>query len=106
MASMTFLINDTSTGGSTPTAEVTITENGDGTLSFEVTQLAAAGAYIGDLRGFFFDILESTLTGLAVTQFKGFNAAGTQILSSTTEVQIGNDSVVDLGNGATMSGLT
>ncbi|MEY4644875.1 MAG: hypothetical protein RLZZ596_1706 [Pseudomonadota bacterium] len=96
MSSLSFLINDTSTGAGTPTVQVTITENPDGTLKFEITQLGGAGAYYGDLRGFFFDIGDESLIGTLTATAE----------RNLTEVQQGNDSVVDLGGGANMSGLT
>ena len=91
MASMTFQINDASTSAGVPAVWVTITENGDGTLSFSVTQ---QGGIIGDLRGLFFDLNdESVRSSLVVTG------------ENTTEVKIGDDSVKDLGDGANMNGL-
>ena len=60
MSSMTFLINDTSTGGTTPVVKIVITENADGTVTFVVTQQAG---YVGDLRGLFFDVADETLIG-------------------------------------------
>jgi hypothetical protein len=106
MATMSFLINDASTGGGLPTVRVTITENGDGTLTFEIVQLVdSTGDYAGDLRGFFFDINETLQNSLVVTDVAGYNVSGTQILASCTELQQGDDTVTDLGNGANMSGL-
>ena len=63
MPSMTFVINDNSIGARQPRIQVTITENPDGTLTFDIVQLAAAGAYLGDLRGFFFDVADEALIG-------------------------------------------
>ncbi|MBL0422373.1 VCBS domain-containing protein, partial [Ramlibacter sp. AW1] len=95
MASMTFLINDTSTEkGTTPVVQVTITEQADGTLLFQVTQLAGM---VGDFRGLFFDVANESLIGTM------------KILSCTstvTEFQQGDDKIVDLGGGANMHGLT
>jgi VCBS repeat-containing protein len=92
MASMTFLINDSSTGGSVPVVQVVITENSDGSVSFKVTQLAG---YVGDLRGLFFDLADETLVG-------SLTAAGTGL----TDLLQGNDTVIDLGGGANMQGLS
>lgn len=91
MATMTFLINDSSTGGNTPVVQVTITENLDGTLTFTLTQLAG---YVGDLRGLFFDVADESLIG-------SLTAAGIGL----TELQQGNDTITNLGGGANMSGL-
>ena len=91
MGSMTFLINDTSTGGTTPAVKIVITENADGTVTFAVTQQAG---YVGDLRGLFFDVADETLIGTLSAAAAGL-----------TELQQGNDSVADLGNGANMQGL-
>ena len=57
MSSMTFIINDQTTKSlsTNPRVQVTITENGDGTLKFDIIQLGGVNAYLGDLRGFFFD---------------------------------------------------
>ena len=93
MRSMTFLVNDRSSGdGLAPAVAVTITENADGTLTFSIRQI---GPISGDLRGFFFDVANESLIGsLSVTPTAGL-----------TEFRQGNDSVKDLGNGANMQGL-
>ncbi len=92
MASMTFLINDSSTGGNVPTVRLVITENADGSVTIDVTQL---NGYVGDLRGLFFDIADESLIGtLSVVAAAGL-----------TELQQGNDTIKDLGNGANMQGL-
>ena len=93
MRSMSFLVNDRSTGGATPAVAVTITENADGSLSFSLNVL---GPYTGDLRGFFFDLADESRIGtLAVAP----TSAG------FTEFRQGNDNIKDLGNGANMQGL-
>ena len=94
MRSMTFLVNDRSTGsGPTPAVAVTVTENADGTVSIS---LKVVGGVTGDLRGFFFDVAnESRIGTLSVTPTS----------SGFTEFRQGNDSVRDLGNGANMNGL-
>src|SRR5687767_3891009 len=111
MSSVTFQINDYSTGGSVPTAQVAITENVDGTLTFNIVQLTSAGAYLGDLRGFFFDIHESLLNTLSVTSSAGYDAAGNLVTGMTDSQGLGTnnsttgDSVTNLGDGANMEGL-
>jgi len=91
MATTTFVIDCAYTDGSDPVkVQVTVTENGDGTLTFTLTQLSG---YIGDLRGFFFDLADENLIGTLSVAGTGF-----------TELQQGDDSVYDLGNGATMAG--
>lgn len=90
MASMTFQINDASTDGVKVAVWVTITENVDGTLTFNVTQ---EGGIVGDLRGLFFDMAdESILKSLVVT-------------AASTDIRIGDDSIKDLGDGSNMNGL-
>ena len=90
MATMTFQINDASTGSTNPAVWVTITENPDGTLTFTVTQ---EGGIIGDLRGLFFDMAdESILKSLVIT-------------ADSTDIRIGDDSIKDLGDGSNMNGL-
>lgn len=113
MSSMTFLINDTSTGGNLPVVQVTVTENPDGTLSFCLTQLASAGCYLGDLRGLFFDVNESLLNNLQVTSSAGYDAAGHLIVGGGmtdaqglgTDNATTGDSVTNLGDGSNMEGL-
>ncbi len=96
MSSMTFLINDSATsGGTNPVLQVTITENADGTVTFNIIQLSTAGSYLGDLRGLFFDLADERLIGSLTT-------APT---ANLTELQQGNDTVTNLGDGANMSGL-
>lgn len=93
MATMTFQINDASTSTGNPAVWVTVTENADGTLTFNVWQ---EGGVIGDLRGLFFDISdESILNSLVITSPDG----------TMTEYRIGNDTIKDLGDGANMNGL-
>src|SRR5262245_35495432 len=96
MATMSFIINDTSTGGNLPQVQVTMTENSDGTITFKLVQLDPAGAYLGDLRGFFFDVAAESLIGT----LKAIAVSG-----PLTEFQQGDDTIKDLGNGANMQGL-
>ncbi|UUZ63362.1 VCBS domain-containing protein [Polaromonas sp. P1-6] len=99
MSTMTFLINDSSTGGNTPVVQITITENADGTVTFDVTQLVASGYYLGDLRGLFFDVAnEDLVTG-------GNTLTATSTMAGLTEIRFGDDTVKDLGDGANMQGL-
>jgi VCBS repeat-containing protein len=93
MRSMTFLVNDRSSGGRTPAVAVTITENSDGSLSFDLNVI---GPYTGDLRGFFFDIADESHIGK-------LNVTPTSL--GFTEFQQANDSIKDLGSGANMQGL-
>lgn len=91
MANMTFQINDA--GGKAPAVWVTISENADGTLRFD---LKVDGSYTGDLRGLFFDLAdESLINSLQVAP----------VTAGFTELQVGNDTVKDLGGGATMNGM-
>lgn len=91
MASMTFQINDA--GGVAPAVWVTVTQNSDGTLRFD---MKVEGSYTGDLRGLFFDLADESLinTLQVVPVTDGF-----------TELQVGNDSVTNLGGGSNMNGL-
>ncbi len=91
MSEMTFLINDSSTGGNTPIVQVKITENTDGTLTFLLMQLAG---YVGDLRGLFFDIADELLIGT-------LSASGSGLIG----FEQGDDTINDLGGGANMNGL-
>ncbi len=92
MTTMTFAINDSSTSSNSAVVQISITVNGDGTVTFTVTQQAG---YVGDLRGLFFDLGdESLLSGT-------LSVLG----SDVTDRQFGNDSVTNLGDGANMSGL-
>lgn len=90
MATMTFQINDASTGGTNPAVWITVTENANGTLAFNVTQ---EGGVIGDLRGLFFDVSDESILG------------SLKVISTSTDVRIGDDSIKDLGDGANMNGL-
>jgi hypothetical protein len=92
---MTFQINDASTSSTNPAVSITITENGDGTLSFSVTQ---SGAIIGDLRGLFFDV-NAVADGTLARSLSISNASAASFLKT------GDDSIKDLGNGANMNGL-
>lgn len=90
MSAMTFQINDASASGTNPAVWVTISENADGSLAFNVRQ---EGGIIGDLRGLFFDMAdESILKSLTVR-------------AQSTDIRIGDDSIRDLGDGANMNGL-
>ena len=95
MASMTFLINDSSTDSTNPHVWITITENADGTLTFLVTQETGDGVVIGDLRGLFFDVADESLIGTLSVLDPSI---------ATTDVKQGNDTIKDLGQGANMNG--
>ncbi len=71
------------------TVRVTITDNADGTLTFDV----AVTEGIADLRGLFFDLTDESLTS-------GLIATG----SDVTDQQFAADAVLDLGDGANMNG--
>lgn len=92
---MTFFINDAATGITNPMIQVTLTENSNGTINLEVVQLQATGNYLGDLRGLFFDLADEALIG----------SLSTSVNAPITELQQGDDTVKDLGNGANMQGL-
>lgn len=94
MATMTFQINDKSTETTAfPVLWGEISENANGTVTFSVR---VEGSYVGDLRGLFFDVAdESLIRSLTIA-----NAS-----PSLTRFIQGNDTVVNLGNGSTMSGL-
>lgn len=89
--SMSFCINDASTGGTNPAVFITITENDDGTLRFSLVQ---EGGIVGDLRGLFFDVADESLIGSLRTD------------ALTTDFRQGDDTIRDLGDGANMNGLT
>lgn len=90
MATMTFQVNDASTGGGYPAVWVSITENADGTLAFNISQ---QGGIVGDLRGLFFDIADESLLKSIVVR------------ADSSDIRIGDDSIKDLGDGANMNGL-
>lgn len=94
MATMTFQINDKSTETTAfPVLWGEISENANGTVTFSVR---VEGSYVGDLRGLFFDVADESLIG----SLKIAEAS-----PSLTRFIQGNDTVVNLGNGSTMSGL-
>jgi len=92
MRTMTFMINDQSTESTNLQVWVTITENADGTLSFDVTQ---EGSIIGDLRGLFFDISDESLIGSLLVSG----------VPAPTQVLQGDDTIISLGGDANMNGL-
>ena len=82
MASMTFMINAGSTNTVAedhPDVWVTVTEQPDGTLKFEVR---VTGDYIGDLRGLFFDVNEQLLGSLSITPDSVVDAYGDDSIDS------------------------
>src|SRR5690242_19771278 len=107
MASMSFLINQSSTGTSNPVLQVTLTQNADGTVTFNMTQLVAAGNYLGDLRGLFFDLASETLLGsLSVIGASKTLASGAVVSVTQPAWVSGNDSVKSAGSSSNnMNGL-
>lgn len=87
---LSFLINDSSTDTLYPKVRVTISENGDGTLSISATQ---EGAIIGDFQGLFFDLGDKSLVG------------SLSIDGASTGFEQSKDSVNNLGQGVNMNGL-
>ncbi len=71
--------------------KVTITEQGDGSLRFD---LVNQGVQVGDLRGLFFDFKDAA-------RLSSLSAAGSQV----TKQAAGDESVVNLGNGVNMQGM-
>src|SRR5690606_29912126 len=96
MTTQTCLVNDSSTSGNIPAIEVTLVQNADGTVTFTITQLVYEGAYLGDLRGIFFDIAREELIG-TLTVVGATN--------NLTELQQGDDAISNLGQGSNMEGL-
>ncbi|NQV70647.1 MAG: hypothetical protein HQ498_11535 [Pseudohongiella sp.] len=90
MATMTFKIDDASTENTIPSVWVTITEREDGGLDFQVNQ---EEGIIGDLRGLFFDVADENILNTLIVN------------ANSKDIRIGNDSISNLGGGATMSGL-
>ena len=77
----------------TPGVLVTATEN-EATGAIDFTLDVEDGATTADLRGFFFHFDESLLPGLQITGGDGL----------LTESRVGANSVLDLGDGATLAG--
>src|SRR5687768_12952844 len=107
MSSMTFVINDISTGGNNPLVQVTITENAGGTVTFDIVQLVAAGNYLGDLRGLFFDLAdESVLGSLFVANASKTLANGAAVAVAQPVWVSGNDTIKSAGGSSNnMNGL-
>ncbi len=78
-----------------PSVTVTATEDGSGGIDF-ILDVDNSGGKVGDLRGLFFDIVESKLPGLTLTGGDGF----------FTEMKVNANKVLDLGDGANMLGAT
>jgi VCBS repeat-containing protein len=93
MRSVTFTLNQDTDSSSAP-ATITITEQDDGTLSFQISNVADGDNLIGDLRGLFFDVADDSLLGT-------LNFSGADITDSEQD-----GSVNDLGNGATINGVS
>ncbi len=93
MRSLTFTL-DTQTGNDAMApATVTVTEQGDGSLSFTISNTGDGDGMIGDLRALFLDVADDGLLG-------SMTVSGSDI---TEFDQSG--SVTNLGNGATVSGV-
>src|SRR5436190_13128952 len=107
MSSMSFLINQTSTGAGNPQVQVTVTENAGGTVTFNIIQLVAAGNYLGDLRGLFFDVANESLLGsLSVIDASKILAGGAVASVAQPAWVSGNDSVKSAGSSSNnMNGL-
>lgn len=91
MRAMTFTLDTSADNIINPEVTVTVTEMPDGSLKFDVN---VTSDFTGDLRGLFMHVSDpAILTGLMVDG------------ALVTEMQAGADSVVDLGGGATMSGV-
>lgn len=73
-----------------PALEVAVSETDDGDLLFKLT---VVGTKVGDLRGLFFDIANSTL--LSNLMIEGHDVTDTRLAASA---------VLDLGNGANLNG--
>ncbi len=78
-----------------PGVTVTATENGSGGIDF-ILDVDSSGGQVGDLRGLFFDIVETKLAGLALSGGDGF----------FNEMVVKPNKVLDLGQGANMNGAT
>src|SRR3954451_21661341 len=104
-SSMTFTLGN---GTTEPLVTITITEVSLGVLNFSITQ---SGPIVGDLRGFFFDSLDTIVKNSLVVTNAQYTYANGQLwtLNTATElgtetVQSGEGSVKDLGSGANMNG--
>jgi hypothetical protein len=78
--------------GGSPGVLVSARENA-GNIDFTIDVLDTA-TLIADLRGLFFHLDESFLTGLKITNTSAL----------LTDIRIGANSIIDLGNGANMFG--
>jgi len=93
MRSVTFTLNmQTGDDGMAPVT-VTITELGDGTLLFELTNVDDGDDLIADLRGLFFDVADDGLLG--TLEFLG---------ADITEIEQDGD-VSNLGGGVSTNGI-
>lgn len=92
MRSVTFTLNQDTDSSSAP-ATVTITEQDDGQLLFQISNVGDSDNLIGDLRGLFFDVADDALLGT-------LNFAGTDVTGSEQDGSVSN-----LGNGSTIRGV-
>src|SRR5688572_24291208 len=101
MPSMTFTLNDIHPRPNAA-VRVTVTENANGTVTFDVVQLVG----VGDLRGLFFDLADERLLGtLSVTGAVKTPADGATAPVAQPVWTSGNDSVRSAGSSSNnMSG--
>ena len=95
---MTFVINDDSIGARQPRIQVTITENPDGTLTFDIVQLAARRSLPRRSARL---LLRCRRRGAASEPSSVSDAGGARL----TDFEQRNDGVRSLGHGADMRGL-
>lgn len=91
MRSLSFSVDTSADNIDNPEVVVTVTELDDGSLRFD---LNITSAMTGDLRGLFMQFADATL-------LSGLSVNGIDV----TELVAEADSVVDLGNGATVAGV-
>jgi hypothetical protein len=93
MRTLTFTLNTQTGNDEMAPATVTITEQDDGSLLFDVTNVDDGDNLIGDLRSLFFDVSDDTLLGT-------LSASGSDVSDFDQSGDVDN-----LGNGATSSGV-
>jgi uncharacterized repeat protein (TIGR01451 family) len=99
---LTFQLNGASTGTPSPEpiVQVKISDNGDGTFTFEIQQLE--GGTVGDISAFWFDIGNESLIGsLNAAPLPSPTGADTPQISLLQD----DDSIRDLGDGDTLQGV-
>jgi uncharacterized repeat protein (TIGR01451 family) len=111
MASFSFTLNGASTGTPSPQpiVTVTITENLNGSLTFVISQSDAAT--LGDISGFWFDIVDETLIGslsaVSLPSPTGDAAIEPQqdFVAPPIVLTQGNDNQTSLGGGVNLEGV-